>query len=316
MKKTNQTYLHTILQGMVMGIVEVIPGVSGSTLALIMGIYDKFINFLHQISDLIKVILKVLLGRSHLKDIFKTFHSIDYKFGGLLIAGMLLGIGGFSHIMSYLLEHHPIYTSAFFFGLILASVRVPFFQIKKITPEVWLTFIFSSVLFFFILGLNPAASVSSPSLFRIFIAGFFAICAMVLPGVSGSFVLLLFGMYDYIIEHVKNVTKLSATPQEILNLSVLALGIVLGFAIFVRVLKYGLKKYPSYLMAFLAGLMVASLRILWPFMEYSSVHGYHVKLSPLDVHPTEAFTIILIIFVTTSAVLFINEKTKSRKLSF
>lgn len=312
--KKYKANLTTLGQGIIMGIVEVIPGVSGSTLALIMGIYDKFIDFLHQLSDLIKMAIKVITGKVSFSDLLSFLKRINYKFGGFLILGMLIGIGVFSHIMSYLLEHHPIYTNAFFFGLILASVRVPFFQIKKKTANVWTTFILSSLLFFFVLGLNPATRTTAPSLLFTFMAGFFAICAMVLPGVSGSFVLLLFGMYDYIIGLVKKLTEFNLHGSEIITLVTLGLGIIMGFAIFVRVIKYALQKFPSYLMAFLAGLMVASLRVLWPFMILSGEHGEHVtKVSPLEFPLNQTFTILTIIFVTSSIVLVLNEKMSKTK---
>lgn len=318
MSQDKKTYITTVGQGIIMGIVEVIPGVSASTLALIMGIYDKFIDFLHEISDFMKTFVSMFLGRKSFSDVKTSFKEMNFGFGAFLLTGMAVGIGAFSHVMSYLLENEPVYTFAFFFGLILASIRVPFLQMSKITPKVWVTFIATSILFFVFLGLNPATNATNPSLFKIFISGFFAICAMVLPGVSGSFVLLLFGMYDFVIELIKNFTKFNVGTHEILSLAVLGLGVVLGFALFVRVIKMALSKFPEYLMSFLAGLMVASLRVLYPFGHSvadtnGKEHVQSIMLMPWEVPIQTLLTVIAIIVVTFFAVYGLNEKMTKQK---
>jgi putative membrane protein len=277
-RSNDLNYPMTILQGIVMGIVETIPGVSASTLALIMGIYDRFVDLLHQFSDVFKEKMLFFAGKSTPRKVWGKVLDIDYKFGGLLFFGMFTGIGIFSHIMSFLLTNYPAYTYGFFFGLIIASVSVPWSRIKKKTRTEWLIAGITAVVFFVFLGFKPAVIVGIPSPFLVFVAGFFAICAMVLPGISGSFVLLLFGLYDYVIEAVKNLTKLNVSQPEIINLFALAAGLTFGFATFVRLLKYILLKYPTYLMATLVGLMLGSLRVLWPFPRIEEGANYNTEM--------------------------------------
>ena len=288
----------TILQGVIMGIVETIPGVSASTMALIMGIYEHFIEFLHAISDVFKSILLFIARKASLRDISSTIKEINLKFGGFLVVGMLIGLGVFSHIMSFMLEYFRSHTFAFFFGLILASIIVPLKQIEKPRNKDWLVFILSAFVFFFFFGLNPPAALENPSRLLLFIGGYFSVCAMVLPGVSGSFVLLLFGLYDYAIGLVKGASGLTLLELDlVLDLVILALGLILGFGTFVRVLKKALQNYKPLLMALLAGLMVGSLRILIPFTGAETT--------------SEALILGGILIITAVATFFLNKKSSN-----
>lgn len=301
------------LQGMVMGIVETIPGVSGSTMALIMGIYDNFVDLLHGFSDVGKEIAYFVVGKSTIGGIKGKFLEVNWKFGTPLLLGMALGIVVFSHIMSYLLENHTAYTLAFFFGLVMASVFVPLKQLEKITfMEYGLVFL-SSLVFFVILGLSPAELSGRPGLLRLFVGGFVGICSMILPGISGSFVLLLFGVYNYVISSVKDITSFNFEIYQIIDLFVVALGILFGFAIFVRILKKALKTHRSIIMAGLSGLMIASLRVLWPFVTVQFDETGHVvtqKVLPAVLGTNNAIVIIVIALVTFSLTLGMQVRLK------
>ena len=288
--------LRTFFQGMVMGAVETIPGVSASTLALIMGIYDRFVDLLHDVSTFGKQLVKTILGKDSFSSVKSTFFLIDRKFGGYLIFGMIASIGVFSHIMSYLLHNQRPLTLAFFFGLVLASVKVPWRQISKKSSETLFVVVLSLVTTYVLLGLNPASNASAPSTVTLFLGGFFAICAMVLPGISGSFVLLLFGLYDYVIESVKDLTSLNIELADFLSLVSLGSGILLGFAVFIRFLKFLLDKFPNYLMSFLTGLMLASLRVLWPFI-IETTPGVYRQVYPTMLNQTSMVHIVLVILV-------------------
>ena len=298
-----------------MGIAEIIPGVSASTLALIMGIYHNFISLLHQVSTFFKEIVALFIGKSSVKKVKRAFWDINYKFGVFLLAGMLIGLGGFSHIMSFLLENYPQYTFAFFFGLILTSVSIPWMQMERRGFKEVLIVLFTLVIFFFVLGLHPVGEAGRPGLVQLFFGGFIAVCAMVLPGISGSFVLLLLGLYHHVVSLVKDVTNLTAVTQDFLDLAVVFLGIVLGFSLFVRFLNFALHKYHAQLMAFLVGLMLASLRVLWPFMDAGSSSSVETmaKLWPWQSPLIEALTIVLIILTAAGWVLFINIRGRNRK---
>ncbi len=256
--------IFTFLRGMVMGIAEVIPGVSGSTMALIMGIYDKFIGFLAQISDFVRELVKLILMKTSFSDVKKKFFEIDLRFGVLLGFGMFFAFGLFSHVISYFIEVYPVYIFAFFFGLVLASLPIPAREMKERGVKELAIFLLTFSIIFYLLGVSPPTAVTDPSFLIMFLGGFFAISSMLLPGISGSFILLLMGLYGYVIEVVKDATKLQASTEDLLKVMTLGFGIIMGFLIVSKILKYLLKNYHSYLMAFLIGLMMASLRVLWP----------------------------------------------------
>lgn len=294
-----------------MGIAEVIPGVSGSTLALIMGIYDDFINFLHQISDLIKEVIRFIIRRSSLRDLKISFLNIDWKFGIFLLLGMAISLALFSHIISYLLETQTPYVYAFFFGLVIASIAIPFSAMKERSLFNFSIIFATFAIFFTILGMDPIDSPESNPIF-LFIAGALAICAMVLPGVSGSFIFLLLGVYDYVIGLIKNLTKLTISTNELVNLFAVGLGIVFGFSLFVRLLKIGLQNRPSEIMAFLIGLMLASLRALWPFMNetYISQPPEYTKVLPWEMSTDRLLLTIFFIVIAALIVLLLKRYSK------
>jgi putative membrane protein len=250
-------------KGFVMGIAEIVPGVSGSTLALVMKIYFQFISLLFEVSNLFKEILLLFIFKSNFQKISKVFKKIDLTFAFFLFGGMVLAILLFSNIMSYLLEERKEFVLAFFFGLVFASVFVPWAEIKKKTIKEILIVLFTFVLFFFLLSLKPYVLTETPHPIYFFFSGAVAICAMVLPGVSGSFIFLMLGVYEFIVNYIRNLTRLEIINSEILNLIFVFFGIVFGFSIFVRILKHGLKNHSPIIFSILTGIILASLRVLW-----------------------------------------------------
>ena len=308
-----KTRIITVLQGMVMGIAEIIPGVSGSTLALVMGIYDNFIEFLSEISDFFKSCIKFISRKESFSEVKKDFLSIRWNFGIFLIVGMGVSIVLFSHIISGLIEEHPQYIFAFFFGLVIASITIPWNEMKIKGFREFATIAITFVIFFVVLGLKPAI-VENPSPLFLFFAGAVAICAMVLPGISGSFVMLLLGVYDYVIGLIKDFTKLSIDLNKVVALLSVVAGIVLGFSVFVKFLKLGLKKYPSEIMAFLIGIMLASLRVLWPFMDVSTLGTEQTeplpKVLPWEIPGTQLLLSIVFILIAIGIVIILHKFSK------
>ena len=255
------------LKGMVMGVAEIIPGVSGSTMALIMGIYDDFIGLIHDSSSLGKNVLLWTLKKKTTIDVKESFAQIKLKFGITLALGMLFAIALFSNIFSFLLEHHPDYLYAFLFGLIIASIYVPYKQMKKRETGEVTVFLVTFVVMFIILGQDPSSDNYSPSLALLLIGGITAASAMALPGVSGSFVLLLLGLYHHVLDLVKEITRLNFSTDHLLQLTTFLTGVLIGLVGISRVIKAAFNKYPSQTLAFLLGLMAASLRVINPFQS-------------------------------------------------
>lgn len=254
--------LTLLLKGMAMGIAEVIPGVSGGTIAFITGIYERLINT-------IKTILGPEIFKSLRHDgLLGAWKKADGLFLTMLLGGMVLGIGVGVFGVTHLLENYPELLWAFFFGLIIASALYIGRQVTKWGAVEITILVIGVAVAYFITVASPAQG--SESLVMVFIAGTIAISALILPGISGSFILLLMGMYTLIIPTVKDALK-TFNSDSLVILVVFALGCLLGLATFSRVLSWTFKNYHNQTLALLTGFMIGSLNKIWPWrnvLEY------------------------------------------------
>ena len=234
---------------------EVIPGVSGGTIAFITGIYEQLINAIKAFdAELIR-----LLAKGKFKE---AWSHIDGSFLVFLIAGMLGGIviGVFGIV--HLLENYPNHLWAFFFGLILASVVYVSREAGKWSPSMYVIALVAAGLAYAVTVLSPAES--SASLPYTFLCGLIAISALILPGISGSFILLLLGMYTVIVPTVKNLLT-GGSAEELLLIVVFGLGCILGLMTFSRVLSWLFKNHRQLTLSTLTGFMLGSLNKIWPW---------------------------------------------------
>lgn len=250
-----------MIKGFLMGVADVIPGVSGGTIALIVGIYEELIETISNYD--IGMIRLLLTGKWK-----ELARRLNLNFILPLFAGIVIAIFGLARVMSYLLHHHESQTFAVFFGLILGSIV---FMVKKFKPaSVNYLFLFLGAAFtFWIIGLIPVETPAT--LLAYFLSAVIAICAMILPGISGSFLLLLLGKYKQVMEVIKN----PFAKGNLLIILVFGLGALIGIVGFSKLLKWLLAHYHDMLFAFLIGMMIGSLRKLWPF--------YQGGFSPADV---------------------------------
>lgn len=249
--------LSNILKGAAMGIAEVIPGVSGGTIAFITGIYERLLNA-------IKAFSPALIGTFRKEGLKGLWTAIDGTFLLTLVMGMVGGIviGAFG--VSYLLEEYPPVIWAFFFGLIIASAIYIGRQIEKWTAVEIILLIAGAVLAYFITTIAPVEW--SRSLPVVFIAGAIAISALILPGISGSFMLLLMGMYYFIVtKTLKEGVLQNFDPQAMLTMAVFGLGCLTGLLTVARVLSWTFKNYRFPTLAILTGFMLGSLNKIWPW---------------------------------------------------
>ena len=254
-------------KGLCMGTADIIPGVSGGTIALITGIYKDLLMAIKSINT--KAVKSILTLK--LKDAVAEIHI---RFLIVLLAGISLGIITLSRVMHYLLHHHPIHTWSLFFGLIAASIIIVGKKVKW-TYGTLISFIAGLVFGFVVVGLIP---VSTPEqLWFIFLSGFIAICAMILPGLSGAFFLLILGKYEYITGALKN----PFTSSNIIIITVFCAGCFCGLLGFSRILNYLLSKWYVLTLAFLTGLMAGSLRKIWPWKEVLETRIIRDKLHVL-----------------------------------
>ncbi|MEO0436215.1 MAG: DUF368 domain-containing protein [Pseudomonadota bacterium] len=236
------------LRGVLMGAADVVPGVSGGTIAFITGIYQRLISAFSSVDlDAVSLVLK---GQW-----LAAWRKVDASFLVVLFSGVGLSILTLARAVSYLLENQPLLLWAFFFGLILASSLILLRQVK--------TWSFASVLALvsaagFAMGLAFTATSPLPqSNLVFFVAGFFAICAMILPGISGSFILVLLGMYEPVIAAIKEFLWLPLISFTVGN--------VLGLLSFSRLLRWLLERYYQLTLASLTGFLLGSLLIVWPW---------------------------------------------------
>lgn len=260
-------------QGIILGVAEIIPGVSGSTMALIMGIYDDFINLLYQGSELAKTIIQVLLGKKKSPELKNAFFLIKWRFGLTLLAGMLTAIAVLSSVIQELLVQVPEYVYAILLGLTVPAMLIVYqHQTEKNWRNWGITGLTAAVvLSFLIWGESLLGFSGQPGPIRLLIGGAMAVSTMILPGVSGSFVLLLLGLYGYVVTSISDFVSLSASPEQMINLVFLGIGVLIGFMTSVRVVKWAFKHAANTLMAILLGLLISSWYVLWPVVQTTAV---------------------------------------------
>ena len=272
MKRNLKDYGLLVLKGMGMGAADVVPGVSGGTIAFIVGIYEELIDSIKSING---ASLKLLFTGK----IAAFWKAINANFLLSIIAGIGISIFSLAKIITWLLTDHPILVWSFFFGLVLASTWFVSKDIKKWDWKTILSYIIGIVIAFYITVATPAETPSN--LFFIFLCGAIAICAMILPGISGAFILLLLGKYQFIMQAVGD-----------LNIPVIVIfvvGAVAGIISFSHLLSWLLKHWHDVTVAVLMGFMVGSLNKVWPWKEvvetYTDSHGKIMPLVESNVAP-------------------------------
>ncbi|KXJ55008.1 DUF368 domain-containing protein [Neptuniibacter pectenicola] len=259
-------------KGMMMGAADAVPGVSGGTIAFMTGIYEELIYSLKQ------------CGPSALIMLFKegpvaAWKHVNGTFLLTLISGILFSLLTISHVVLYWLAEYPELLWSFFFGLILASVWSVCRHVEHWDRNTYTSFIIGVITAYFITSMSPT-SVEATPLF-IFLSGMVAICAMILPGISGSFILLLLGMYTPILMAIKNI--------ELFTLGLFATGCVVGLLSFSRVLSWMFSSFRTATLALLGGFMLGSLNKVWPW-KYTTAytinrHGQEVPLVQENISP-------------------------------
>ncbi|MDY6905744.1 MAG: DUF368 domain-containing protein [Thermodesulfobacteriota bacterium] len=252
--RTKKASLVLYLKGICMGTADVIPGVSGGTIALITGIYEQLLGAIKSFdTNAVKKIFTLQFR--------KALAGMHARFLIILLAGIATAIISIANIMNHLLHHYPVMTWSLFFGLIAASILVVGTKVEQWNLARSLSFILGTVSAWLIVGMIP---VSTPeTAWFIFFSGFVAICAMILPGLSGAFLLLILGKYEFVTAALKN----PVLPANMVIIAIFCTGCALGLLCFSRILNYLLTRWHSATLAFLTGLMAGSMRKIWPWKE-------------------------------------------------
>lgn len=265
-----------------MGAADVVPGVSGGTVAFITGIYEELLSSIKSIDY--KAFQLLFSGK--FKDFWK---QVNGSFLLTLFSGIFTAIFTLAKLILFLLSDYPIHIWAFFFGLIIASAILMVKTVKQWKALPVLTLIIGCIIAYYIAGITTVATENS-SLFYIFLCGAIAICAMILPGISGSFILLLMGAYELVIGTIKTLGEailngnFQVAFQKIPLISVFVLGCLVGLASFSRFLTWLFKHFHDAAVALLTGFLIGSLNKVWPWKEtleaISEKHKIEVNISP------------------------------------
>lgn len=266
-------YLIILLKGIAMGAADVVPGVSGGTIAFISGIYEELLS---SISGINIANLKLLK-----KEGFKAgWKALNGNFLLALLSGIFISIVSLAKLISWLLENKPILVWSFFFGLVLASILYVGKQLTKWNAVTIILLILGTVSAYYITTLHPAISENSSLIFYFF-AGALAICAMILPGISGSFILVLLGAYKPVLDAIHN--------RDLKLIGAVAIGAVVGLLSFSKVLRWLFDHHKNYTLAVLTGFILGSLNKIWPWKETLTwrlnSHGVKVPFNEQSVSP-------------------------------
>jgi putative membrane protein len=266
MKRTPLQYFIISIKGIAMGAADVVPGVSGGTIAFISGIYEELISTINKVNFKTLTILK----KEGLK---AAWISINGNFLFSLLLGILLSILTLSKLVKWLLENEPILIWAFFFGLVLASILYIAKQIENWNLGAIIMLILGAGSAYYITTLPPLVNGGSSDMF-LFLAGALAICAMILPGISGGFILLLLGAYKPAIDAIND--------RDIKTILILGFGAIVGLLTFSRLLKWLFESYRNLTLAVLTGFVAGSLNKIWPWKKVIQSEMINGKLKILE----------------------------------
>jgi len=258
-------YIFITLKGMAMGAADVVPGVSGGTIAFISGIYEELITSINNIDlSLISILRK--------DGIKAVWNKVNGNFLLALFLGILISVLSLAKFLSWLLENEPILLWSFFFGLVVASIFMVGKEITRWTMGTVVVLIFGSALAFFITELPANDNVDS--LPYLFLSGALAICAMILPGISGAFILVLLGSYKTILDAVHE--------RDIKIILTVGVGAIFGLLSFARLLKWMFNHYKNITLALLTGFILGSLNKIWPWKKVLETKTFGEKTIVVD----------------------------------
>lgn len=263
--RSKKDYLLLSGKGMMMGAADAVPGVSGGTIAFITGIYEELIDTLKQFNlEAVRILFS--------EGVLSCWRYVNGNFLLALVSGILLSLLSISHLVLYLLEEHPILIWSFFFGLILASTWSVVRHVRGWNFNLAAMFVSGALLAYVITDQAPGTV--EPTSLLIFLSGMIAICAMILPGISGSFILLLMGMYTPVLGAIKGL--------EWVTLALFVSGCVVGLLSFSRVLSWAFHHHRMLTLALLGGFMLGSLNKVWPW-KYTLAYtiNRHGEMVPL-----------------------------------
>ncbi|WP_299671901.1 DUF368 domain-containing protein [uncultured Polaribacter sp.] len=306
MARNFKDYLVVGLKGMAMGAADVVPGVSGGTIAFISGIYEELLG---SISNVNLTLFKTLKSEG----IKAAWKQVNGAFLLALFIGIFISIISLAKTIKWLLENEPVLLWSFFFGLVLASIIYIGKQISRWNFITILVMVVGAFTAYYVTTLNPLVTENSSLLFM-FLAGAIAICAMILPGISGAFILVLLGAYRPILSAVDD--------RDVKTVAVVGLGAIVGLLSFSKILKWLFSNYKNYTLAILTGFIIGSLNKIWPWKETltwrTNSHGIEVpfkqqSISPFSFDGNPEFMLAIVLAIIGFGLILLMEKLAVKK---
>lgn len=301
MGRSIKGYVIIGLKGVAMGAADVVPGVSGGTIAFISGIYEELLG---SISTVNMKLFKTLKNEG----LKKAWQQVNGNFLLALFTGIFISIVSLAKAIKWLLENEPILLWSFFFGLVLASIIYIAKQITKWNFISIFVTVIGAFVAYYITTLNPLVSENSSPLF-LFLAGSIAICAMILPGISGAFILVLLGAYKPILSAVND--------RDFKTIAIVGFGAIVGLLSFSKILKWLFEHYKNYTLAALTGFIIGSLNKIWPWKETltwrTNSHGVKVPFNQQSISPfsfdgdSQLISAIILAFIGFALILFMEK---------
>ncbi|MEW7292744.1 DUF368 domain-containing protein [Aquimarina sp. 2304DJ70-9] len=288
MRRSLKDYLVISVKGLAMGAADVVPGVSGGTIAFISGIYEELIETINKLDLAFFSVWK--------KEGFLTSWRVyNLSFLSVLFLGITISILSLSKVIKWLLHNEPLLLWAFFFGLVVASIIYIGKQITQWKPKIYIGILVAAIISYFITIAEPVASPDS-NLYLIF-CGFIAIIAMILPGVSGAFILLILGAYQTFIDILNQLREglfsmdFDLLGQAMIKLMFIGIGAITGLKLFSKILNWMFKNHKNMTLAILTGFMIGSLNKIWPWKKTLSwrtnSEGLQVPFIEKSISPTQ-----------------------------
>ena len=297
-------YFFITLKGIVMGAADVVPGVSGGTIAFISGIYEELITSINNIN--------FSLFQTFKKEGLKVaWNTLNGNFLLALFTGIFISLFSLATVVSWLLENQPVLLWSFFFGLVTASIFFVGKAIEKWNIATIVMLLFGTLIAFFITTLPPNENIDS--LPYLFLSGAIAVCAMILPGISGAFILILLGSYKTILEAVHE--------KDMKIVVTVALGCIFGLLSFARLLKWMFENYKNVTLAVLTGFILGSLPKIWPWKKVLKTKTFGEKIivindkniSPFSFEDDNQLIFAITLAIIGFSLIFILEKVASKE---
>jgi putative membrane protein len=307
MKKYSQRFVY----GLITGVCEIIPGMSATAAAIALGYYDRMIDALNSFIDLGQVAIEVLIRRKSFKQGIKFFKAMDFEFIIPLGLGVIASVVILSGLVLYVYEN---YTNLFYsalFGLMFAIVITPLREVWKPKLNEILVMIFTFLLFYYLLGMEGVQITDmSANPLTLFILGTLAISGMMLPAVSGSFIMLSFGGYYFIMSLLRELLAFNIPLDHLLSLATFVLGCIVGFVFTMKLIKRFLKNNRRMFMAAIVGMILGSIRVVWPFVALTQDENKAlIQVEPSYFSTNQIIVMALLTVLTFAVFTYLNFKT-------